>query len=129
LATSKAARAWLAKASRDLRTAKALMSARPAFLDAAAFFCQQSTEKSLKAYLLANGQRIKKIHDLVTLHAEAMSVGFGVELSARRLATLSKYAIEFRYPGGSLKKLNRKTLLSALTFARDINTHVASKIQ
>lgn len=128
MATSKAARAWLAKASRDLRTAKALMSARPAFLDAAAFFCQQSIEKSLKAYLLAKGKRIKKIHDLIALHAEAMSVDFGMNLPARRLATLSKYAVEFRYPGGSLKKLTRKTLLSALNFAREISSHVASKI-
>jgi HEPN domain-containing protein len=104
------------------------MSAKPAFLDAAAFFCQQSIEKSLKAFLLAKSRRIKRIHDLVTIHAEAMDAGLDIKLPARRLATLSKYAVEFRYPGGSLKRLTRTTLNSALKFAREVNTHVADRI-
>ena len=44
-------REWLVKALNDLRTAQLVLSAKPPVLDTGCFHCQQTAEKSLKAFL------------------------------------------------------------------------------
>lgn len=119
---------WLAKAGRDVRSAKPLLDAQPPILDLAAFCCQQSIEKSLKAFLIFKGCRIPKIHDLVALYKQALTQGFEEELPLRRLAKISKYAVAYRYPGEAAQKLNRKILLSDLNFARNIHVSVTNRV-
>lgn len=117
---ARAVKKWLSKAARDARTAKALLSMRPPFLDSAAFHCQQSIEKSLKAYLIGKGVRIKKIHDLIALNNEAKANGLTLKVSDRTLATISKYAVEYRYPGGIKVKLSRASVNRALVVADNV---------
>jgi len=60
---------WLKQAEEDYKTAKFNFNGRK--YKAAAFFCQQSAEKSLKALLLEKKGQIRKIHDLVELGKDA----------------------------------------------------------
>lgn len=60
-------KAWLLKAQRDLFAARRLSGEEDPFLDIAVYHCQQSAEKSIKAYLVSQDQRFEKTHDLEVL--------------------------------------------------------------
>ncbi len=92
-------RRWLEKADRDHRSAVALIAVTPAITDTAAFHCQQAVEKYLKAYLFSQGIDFERTHDLhaLVLLCSDRDASF---LSMRdRAATLTPYAVRFRYPG------------------------------
>ncbi len=90
---------WVGKAEGDFISAGREYRARkhPNY-DAACFHAQQAAEKYLKAYMQALDIPIPKTHDLVRLLAEIPS---GPVLDGFRsaMATLTAYAVEFRYPG------------------------------
>jgi HEPN domain-containing protein len=58
---------FLIKASRDLGTAELIFKNKPEFTDTLTFHCQQTIEKSLKAYLTFHNTKIKSNHDLIYL--------------------------------------------------------------
>ena len=60
---------WMAQAKEDYDTAKFDFEGKK--YKAAAFWCQQSAEKALKALTLKKTGKIKKIHDLVILGKDA----------------------------------------------------------
>src|SRR5262245_41982893 len=111
-------KSWLAKASRELRVAHALLQLRPPFLSEAAFFCQQSIEKSLKAYLLAQGNKAKKTHQLVHLYHEAKGTGYNVKLSEPKLTIITRYAVSVRYPDAGSDRLTKRKIEFALKMAK-----------
>jgi HEPN domain-containing protein len=57
-------RAWLVKASEDLRAAEHGFRASPALLGVIAFHCQQAAEKALKGFLAWNQVQFRKTHSL-----------------------------------------------------------------
>ena len=93
-----AARAWLAKSSSDLRSARLLMDADPPETDVAAFLSQQAAEKCLKGFLAYHGVDPPRTHDLGLLadlaaeHREALRA---LDDIAR---PLGRFAVEVRYP-------------------------------
>lgn len=58
-------RSWMGKAEEDLETAKFNYQGKR--YNVAAFFCQQSVEKALKALSIKKKGKFKKIHDLKLL--------------------------------------------------------------
>jgi HEPN domain-containing protein len=91
-----AAKAWLARAHDDLRSARIRLR-RPDEMSAeiGAFHAQQAAEKAMKAVLIRRGVAIPRTHDLEELHR---LVGGGFEPKADELAALTPYAVQFRYP-------------------------------
>jgi HEPN domain-containing protein len=57
-------KAWLAKASNDLRAAGVGLKAEPMLLEDALFHCQQAIEKSFKAFLTFHDRPFRKTHNL-----------------------------------------------------------------
>ena len=57
-------RAWLVKSQRDLESARRLAVGNDPLYDTAIYHCQQSGEKSLKAFLVYHDKRLIKTHDL-----------------------------------------------------------------
>jgi len=89
------ARGWLLKAASDLRAARACLAAGSP--DTACFHCQQTGEKSLKAFLIFHGINFPFTHDLgklVTLCAQKDSAFHSLLANA---ASLNPYAVEMRY--------------------------------
>ena len=93
------ARAWLSKASADLRGASIDLAAAPPLLEDALFHCQQAVEKALKGLLAWHDEPFRKTHnleelgrDVVRLHPELTDV-------IDRASLLTEYAWKFRYPG------------------------------
>jgi len=92
-------REWLRKADADLRTARLLIAEKPADHDVICFHCQQAVEKYLKAFLQERGTPIPKTHDLKALLD--LTLPFDPTLGSLRQSVrpLTKYAVEYRYPG------------------------------
>lgn len=83
---------WLAQAKDDLK--KAEDNFKASHLDGAAFFCQQSIEKALKALLIQTSGNFPKIHDIVAL-ARMTNAPPDVVNKCKKI---NPYYTETRYP-------------------------------
>ena len=103
-----------ATAARELRARKA-----PNF-DAACFHAQQCAEKYLKARLQEAGLAFSRTHSLTALLDLVLQVEPLWEVFRLALATLSAYAVEFRYPGESADRGEAK---DAVALCRSFREH------
>ena len=93
-------REWIKKAESDYQLALVLSRRRKVtFHDQACFPCQQSAEKYLKARLEEANIVSPKTHDLKRLLNLLLPLEPLWAAMLPSLATLSHYAVEFRYPG------------------------------
>jgi HEPN domain-containing protein len=112
-------KAWLRKASQDLRGAEIDRRAEPPFLEDVLFHSQQSVEKSLKAFLCWNDQPFRKTHNLIELGEPCAKVDGTLEPLLRKAAVLTEYAWKFRYPG-DVEKIETKEADEAMDLARQV---------
>ena len=113
--------AWIEKAEGDFHTAGREVRARnsPNY-DAACFHCQQCAEKYLKAYLQEQGHHFPpQTHDLVELLELCLFFGKNFEMQRNLLKDLSRYAVEYRYPGDSATREEARLALRTLEIVRD----------
>ncbi|CAG0931530.1 MAG: hypothetical protein EFKGCFLK_01903 [Rhodocyclaceae bacterium] len=108
--------AWLAKAQRDLDSAKRLLTGSPPYRDTAAYHCQQTAEKATKALLTASGIEFPKTHDLTALVALAETGHPGFAQYREAAALLTPFGTSFRYPG-TLSEPDDAELREALSLA------------
>jgi len=94
---------WLIKADHDLRSARRLFSDDPPLLDTAAYHCQQSVEKALKAFLVLNDVQFSKIHLLSPLVEQCIDVDEGFVRFRETAEILTPFATVFRYPGDAVE--------------------------
>jgi HEPN domain-containing protein len=92
-------RAWLTRANDDVRTAEALVVLSEPHLRSALFHCQQSVEKSLKAFLAWKDRPFPKTHDLRRLRDWCIELDSTLDTTLAEVARLTDYAWKFRYPG------------------------------
>lgn len=69
--------------------------------NAVGFHCQQAAEKYFKAMLQELGISIPRIHNLTQLIDLLLPYDSTLRPLRRSLKTLTRYAVEFRYPGWS----------------------------
>ncbi len=112
-------RAWLQKASQDLRGAEIDRKADPPFLEDVLFHSQQSAEKSLKAFLCWHDQPFRKTHNLIELGEPCAKVDSTLEPILRKVAVLTEYAWKFRYPG-DVEVIETKEADEAMGLARQV---------
>lgn len=93
------ARAWLVKASLDLRAAEFARCGDPLLAADVVFHCQQLAEKTMKAFLAWHDHPFRKTHNLVELGQQCARIAPDLEPALRRAAGLTEYAWKFRYPG------------------------------
>lgn len=99
-------------ASREARARKA-----PNY-DAVCFHGQQCAEKYLKAHLQERGQRFPAAHDLIELLELCLPCDETFELQRDLLKDLTKYAVEFRYPGELATRDDARAALKAMKVVR-----------
>jgi HEPN domain-containing protein len=110
---------WVDKAEGDFHTASREARVRKApNYDAVCFHCQQCAEKYLKAYLQEQDQRFPPIHDLIELLELCLPYDGTFELQRDLLKDLTKYAVEFRYPGELATKEEALTVVRAMRAVR-----------
>ncbi len=115
------AKEWLEKAKRDLEAAR--YNYKGDLYEVAAFLCQQSAEKALKALYIEKFHELVKTHDLHFL-AKKLGAPSGIIDSCKELGT---YFIESRYPGG-YAKFGAQNVMGALKKAEMVLEWAKGKI-
>ena len=90
---------WIEFSARDYATAhKISLLHEPVPLEIVCYLCQQSAEKILKAYTIAQGEPLKRTHDLETLLGQCIQYDDQFDIFADSCAALTEYAAATRYP-------------------------------
>src|SRR5688500_4628836 len=92
---------WLRKAEADLDGATQLAQTAKPHHDLICFHCQQSAEKYLKALLVELGVVFPKTHRLEDLLLLLVPHDSSLKNLRRALVSLTRYAVDYRYPGES----------------------------
>jgi HEPN domain-containing protein len=90
---------WLLKAEDDAVTARRLLKGKRRFSDQICFHCQQAIEKYLKAVLQELGLPVPHTHDITGLLDLLIPADNTWRPFRRGTAQLSRYVVEYRYPG------------------------------
>jgi len=118
--------AWLKISTEDLNVAKILLKAE--FFSPATYHCQQSAEKSLKAYLVFKKQSQIKTHDLVRLIDLCLKYDKSFEKVFEAAFRLNPFSTKFRYPT-EFDVPDRTATLAAIKAAKMVLTFVVAKIE
>jgi HEPN domain-containing protein len=105
-------RQWVRKAESDLRVARNEAAQDNPEKDAVGFHCQQAAEKYLKALLCELGLPIPRIHELHELLVLLLPHHCDLSPLKRILVSLSRYAVEYRYPGRSASTRDMRAALA-----------------
>ncbi|MHB1162029.1 MAG: HEPN domain-containing protein [Chloroflexota bacterium] len=120
-------RAWLTKASMDLRAAGHLLGAAPPLLGDAVFHSQQAAEKALKAFLAWHDEPFRKTHNIEELGRQAVAFDATLQPMVDRAVGLTEYAWKYRYPGEP-EEPARPEAEGALALAREVYEAVLSRL-
>ena len=119
---------WIAFAQKDYDAALNMaMLHRPAPVEIICYHCQQSSEKILKAYIIALSGQAEKTHDLESILKQCMAHDNRFGSFAGICATLSAYAVASRYPLDD-DWINEQDMLSALGHAEKILCFTKARI-
>ena len=116
---------WVSKAEEDMDAAKTLASQSPPRRSAACFHCQQAAEKYLKALLQDAGARVPRTHDIKQLVDLLLPHDATLAPLRRSVSSLTKYAVEYRYPG---MRATTRQMQSALRFAERVRSELRLRL-
>lgn len=105
---------WLSLAEKDL--ARVRRSLRDRDPELAAFCLQQAVEKFLKAFLLSQGWKLRRIHDLEALLDDAVAHDPSLDQFRDLCQKITNYYVVKRYPlavGGGLTEEQVRASLKA----------------
>ncbi len=108
---------WIRFAHEDLEIAQLIVT-QSSVSRAACFHAQQAAEKALKALLIARGRDFPKTHELFGL-SRLLPENLEVGVTDEELISLSKWAVEPRYPG-DLPEATEDDARAAVRQAREI---------
>lgn len=122
---------WLKKAGRDLRFSKAALTLEEQFYDEIVFHCQQSVEKSIKAFLTLHKIPFGKTHDIGELLISVAKVDSNLAKLLDSAKILSKYAVAIRYPDaqGLDIAIDSETVAKCLALAESVYIELSSHIK
>jgi HEPN domain-containing protein len=120
--------AWLAKARRDLDSARRLLSGDPPYRDTAAYHCQQAAEKALKGLLAALAIPFPKTHDLTILVGLLEAHIENAERWKEAAIILTPYSTLFRYPD-ACPEPSDDDVAEALSMATSLVEEVGQKVR
>jgi HEPN domain-containing protein len=90
---------WVRFAQMDYDAAKNMsVLFHPVPLEIVCFHCQQTAEKILKAYAIANGEPLIKTHDLSVILAQCKKHNQSFSNLDRIGLMLNDYAVVYKYP-------------------------------
>jgi HEPN domain-containing protein len=111
---------WLQIAEYDLTSAEILLSHKPPILITTCFHCQQSIEKTLKAFLTWKGEHFEKVHNIGYLLDLCKKYELNLDfLNKNKAEIITSYAVEMRYPLTS-SEITIDEALEALDIANNV---------
>lgn len=128
-AATELVRDWLTRAAHDLRSARVLAALADPLLDVAIYHCQQTAEKSVKAWLQQCAAPFPRTHDISDLVKLATQSDAGFMQLADAASVLTPYATAFRYPGGTFEAMpSPEEFATALKHAEQIFQFVIERL-
>ena len=118
---------WLKKGDEDEMSIEAILKENGA-PSTACFLSQQMVEKYLKGYLVYQGKKILKIHDLVMLFNLVKKIEPAFAKFQKAIETLNRYYIATRYPADFPEGFSKNMATEALELAQDIKDFIFDKI-
>jgi len=119
---------WLLIAYDDLDSASFLFEHKhPKPLEIICYHCQQSVEKSLKAFLISRGIEAPKLHDCGKLCGLCMAEDSAFEPFQHDCIELSLYATNTRYP--SRMEMEEHNAAAALKKAAAIYSFISEHVK
>ena len=118
---------WLTIAKKDLEEAEFLFVNRRPTEDIV-FFLQQSAEKSLKGYLISQGWKFQKIHDIRTLLEEAIKLDEAFKTFIPGAAYLTEFYLKSRYPPWGELDLEEEEIEEKLADVKKLFELIEAKI-
>ena len=120
-------RAWLSKAETDIRSAEHAMKAPSPILEDTVFHCQQTAEKSLKAFLTWHDAPFRKTHSIEELGRQCTGIDANLGSLIDQAVPLTEYAWRFRYPGEPVSPTQREAE-DALQVAKSVYGAVVERL-
>src|SRR5699024_9153914 len=117
---------WLSYAKDDMRSALALSEISPSVNIQVCFHCQQSVEKSLKAYLIYNQINFRCSHDIDYLLSLCLETDNSFD-AIKHIQELTYYAVRTRYPGDAIVPTDNEKK-SALTMIDEVYEFVLYRL-
>lgn len=114
---------WYAKGRRDLRRAEILLG--DGDIEGTGFHLQQAAEKFLKGYLLGEGWKLNRTHDLEALLNEAVQHDPWLEKFRDACTLVTEFYIEERYPFLPSALPDRKEMEAARKAICDLADQIA----
>ncbi|MBA7652595.1 MAG: HEPN domain-containing protein [Candidatus Stahlbacteria bacterium] len=118
---------WMAKAEKDLLSAKHELSFSDAVTESICFHCQQAVEKYLKAYLVFLGISFTKTHEIGELVTKCENKDSEISVLKEEADKLTDYAVEVRYPEERFEPTLEEAKES-FVIAKKIKEFVSNKI-
>ncbi len=118
---------WLDHSSADLVAASILKEDDRCY-DLAAFHCQQSIEKALKAYILLRSGQLVDGHNLTWLCRQAKKHHKGFQQWYDESADLNQCYIETRYPADVEKEITYKMVQDFFNMAREMYRFIFEQV-
>ena len=118
---------WLRKGDEDERSIEAILKEDGA-PSTACFLSQQMAEKYLKGYLVYQGEKALKIHDLVMLFNLVKKTDPVFMKFQEAIEILNRYYITTRYPSDFPEGFSKETAREAFGLAQEIKDFVFDKI-
>ena len=113
---------WLKKATRDISTAKYNLKGNK--YDAASFYAQQATEKSLKAVQIKKLGKFTRTHDLLVL-AESITAPKNIKEAC---ASITPFYTLTRYPDVE-ERISKKKVIEILNKSAEVLKWVKETIK
>ena len=89
---------WIRYAQMDYDAAEKLAAFGETFMAVVCYHCQQSAEKILKAYAIAQGEPLRKTHDLRIVIEQCLNHDSSFKTLSYACVALTEYATATRYP-------------------------------
>jgi HEPN domain-containing protein len=122
-------RVWQEYAEEDLRAAEWILSASPAIPRSVCFHAQQSAEKYLKEFLLAQEVRFPKTHDLTFLLDMCRKLDASLHALADPCEALMLYMEPSRYPLVDAPVLTPVQAEQSVAHAKRVAQMIAAKLR
>jgi HEPN domain-containing protein len=97
-AYKKITKEWLSKAQSDYLFAEASLRELSGFYSQICILCHDVVEKYLKAFLISQGKRPDRIHDLHAILNECCQIDSSLGALTQQCSVLNDYYIPLKYP-------------------------------
>lgn len=127
---SKSHKDWILKGENDLKAAEGIYYyyEKPP-TDTICYHCHQVAEKSLKGYLVCQGIKFQKIHDLIVLLNLCLTKDKTLDSLRENLEILNQYYVETKYPLDMSIDYSREEARKAIHIASIIFKTIKDKIE